>query len=115
MNYVPNPKSSHPFRSRRQQGLENLFKLMRSCGAYDEPRPFGSLAPIFQQDKSHRSRAKRQGKSRKDIIMYERDIACQMKKDAYYFLDKPEYTKKTRRLFNQGLSNWNLTINEEVL
>ena len=58
----------------------------------------------------------RQCRSCKDTIMYERDVNCQMKQDAEMVGSrKSKYTGKSRRLFNQGLSNWSLTVYEDVL
>lgn len=127
MEHVPDPKVKYPFASKTQRVKEyrlssDLRKRLLDENYIISDESKKKLIEVFRKSfefhtcsKSKR-RAKRQGKSCKAIIMHENDVSGQMKRDASHsYLDRPQYTKKSRRLFNQGLSFWNLTVEEEVL
>ena len=112
---IPNPNAKYLFKKDRVElgVMDRIFNQLNNYNTLAE-RVFG----FVEEKKSNHS--SRQGISRKNIIMYEGDISGQMKRDAFWdgelglYLVKPKYTKRSRRLFKQGLSQWSLSIREEI-
>ena len=100
MEYVPDPYSSNLFKkSPPSKSYREVLERFIEKGLL-ESRPL----PI----RFKRTRSKRQGASRKGVVMYERDVKCRGLKDSFFKSDfgfhkqRRKYSKRSRRLFKQG-------------